>query len=375
MPDPETAKSSLVLIERPAVRTLAAPREDILPRPVYDSVVPYLPYRSRAGASAAAAFCVLLSACSLEGEGPCPDARRLELELPEIDLDYHGISRHNLEIWVETLTAHRFGGRHAGDPGATAVAALLVEQMAALGLTPHFERASYCQPFELLGNEDVNVVGHLPPNSGEGGWILLGAHYDGQGKHPAGMVYPGADDNASGMAAFLEVMRVTALKREHTVSPSGWIFAAFGGEEVGRVGSRAFLARAAQAPGVELMINLDMVGRQMPEKDSAEALVDERAVIGYRVLSHPHGALTARLRQAAAASGLAIRSLEELGPLMPLTTDADVFAELLPTVLLSTGLHADHHELTDTPEKIDFAQIERTANLVLALADILSQSP
>jgi len=345
---------------------------------VYDSAVPTFRDRSGAAGSVAVVVCLLLSACSPDRVGSCPEARPLGLELPELDLAHQGVSRRNLEIWVETLTADRFGGRHAGDPGATAVAALLVEQMTAFGLTPAFEGASYCQTFELLGSEDVNVVGHLPPSSEARRWILLGAHYDGQGKHPAGMVYPGADDNASGVAALLEVIRVTALNRESAASAFGWIFAAFGGEEVGRVGSWTFQARAAQESGLELMINLDMVGRQMPVKDSVkdstEALVDGRASIGYRVLSHPHEELTARLLKAASASGLEIRSLEELGPLMPLTTDADVFAELLPTVLLSTGLHADHHELTDTPEKIDFAQIERTANLVLALADILSQS-
>ncbi len=52
--------------------------------------------------------------------------------------------------------------------------------------------------------------------------------------------------------------------------------------------------------------------------------------------------------------------------------DAEVLATRLPTLLLSTGLHEDHHQLSDTPQRIDYGQIERAARLALELGHIIA---
>jgi hypothetical protein len=57
---------------------------------------------------------------------------------------------------------------------------------------------------------------------------------------------------------------------------------------------------------------------------------------------------------------------------MPTISDAEVLAARWPTLLLSTGLHEDHHQLSDTPERIDYGQIERAVRLVLELGDIIA---
>ncbi|MEM7352671.1 MAG: M20/M25/M40 family metallo-hydrolase [Acidobacteriota bacterium] len=312
---------------------------------------------------------VLLGACQPQSVGRClgPDVHGIVL--PEFEPSLPRVSRIHLESWIEALTAPHLAGRRAGEPGAHAVAAALAEQMRRLGLATPPGWRGFCQRFPFLEGEDVNVVGHLPPVDDRADWILVGAHFDGQGIRPAGQIYPGADDNASGVAALLEIARLAGQRRDSAVrgSQPGWVFVALGAEEVGRLGASAFLERpSVELSQIDLMINLDMVGRPLPT-EAAKA-------IGFRALSDRQR-ISEALQRAASLAGIEVRRLEELGPLMPAITDAQIFAPEVPTVLLSTGLHADHHELTDLAERIDYEQIERSVQLVLALADILADRP
>ncbi len=197
------------------------------------------------------------------------------------------------------------------------------------------------------------------PATGERPVILLTAHYDGQGVHPAGRIYPSADDNASGVAGLLEVARLSALKADHRAT---WVFVAFGAEESGLQGARAYMsAPTVDLSRVELAINFDMIGRISPGESGAG--------IGYQVLGGSASLTLERLRAAASATGLPVWPLTSFDE-PSILSDATVLAERLPALLLSTGLHEDHHQLTDTPEKIDYAQIERAVRLVLALAEM-----
>ncbi len=309
--------------------------------------------------------------------GMCAGVRPPAIEQPAIDLEDPGISRHNLRAWIELLTAPGLRGRHAGEDGARHAAALVAAQMARVGLVPPGRAGGapskpsgddYCRGFPFLDAEDYNVVGTLPRSSFametpgmpvDQRVMLLSAHYDGQGVHPAGMVYPGADDNASGVAALLEIARLAARRPAPRI---GWAFVAFGAEEGGQQGSRAYLSTPVVAR-IELAVNLDMIGRPFS---------GERDAIGYLAYGRSAPATQAWLRAAANDSGLKVRSLEQSGELMPAISDAEVLATRLPTLLLSTALHEDHHQLTDTPEKIDYGQIERTVRLVLELGDMIA---
>lgn len=188
--------------------------------------------------------------------------------------------------------------------------------------------------------------------------MVIAAHYDGQGLHPTGAVYSGADDNASGVAALLEVARV-AQKRS-TGRPIELVFVAFGAEEVGQLGARRYLANPTTALSrVSWAINLDMVGRPLPQPPHHG--------IGFLTLGEGGAATAHRLQHSARQAELEILGLEDLGNLRPQRSDAEVLSQRLPTLLLSTALHGDHHQLTDTTDRIDYGQIERAARLVLAL--------
>ncbi|MFA5713391.1 MAG: M28 family peptidase, partial [Bacteroidales bacterium] len=120
-----------------------------------------------------------------------------------------------------------------------------------------------------------NVAGRRVPTEGELS-ILVGAHYDHLGVKESAHsttvereIFYGADDNASGVAALLELIRVSQQKSRNQPSLStGWnpIFVAFGAEEQGVIGS-THLADTLDALGAlpKIMLNLDMVGRLRKE--------------------------------------------------------------------------------------------------------------
>jgi putative aminopeptidase FrvX len=101
----------------------------------------------------------------------------------------------------------------------------------------------------------VNVVGLLRAgdDAGSSRALMVGGHLDGLGTDPDGVVFPGANDNASGVAIVIEAARALAAKRaqlKHSI-----VFVAFGGEEEGYLGSAAYVQKMASVPGrVESLI-------------------------------------------------------------------------------------------------------------------------
>lgn len=89
--------------------------------------------------------------------------------------------------------------------------------------------------------------------------LLVGAHYDAVGDDPGGPRFPGASDNASGLAVVLEVARALARTRWRPNRPV-W-FAAFDAEEVGALGSRALAGELAHSGIVPFVINVDLAAR------------------------------------------------------------------------------------------------------------------
>jgi len=178
---------------------------------------------------------------------------------------------------VDVLTAPELAGRGAGTAGAVLAADTLAAWLAGAGCEPAFA-GSWFQELALRGrgwtgqslegSRDRNVAGLV---RGRGAlaerWVVVGAHFDHLGRvDPAtaplpatGAYYPGANDNASGVAVLLEALRALSAP---TPESRSLLIVFFAAEEAGLQGSARFVAEPpVPLAAVDVMVNLDTVGR------------------------------------------------------------------------------------------------------------------
>jgi hypothetical protein len=202
-----------------------------------------------------------------------------------------------------------------------------------------------------------NVFGGLPGKGNDAKAIVISAHYDhvGMGRPnwdgELDILHPGADDNASGTAALLETARILGAL------PSCGrpiFFVAYSYEEEGLLGSEAFVDKMKDK--IELVINLDMVGRRN----------DNAIEIDGRPSKEMRMALDKTLPGRWFYGKLP--SAQE-GPQSDHTT---FLLRNIPAMTLTTGLHEDHHQPTDTPDKIDFVGAAQIVDVAVSIVRELS---
>src|SRR5687768_6049675 len=190
--------------------------------------------------------------------------------------------------------------------------------------------------------------------------IIIGAHYDHLGRsgrfsmsqNSAGQIHHGADDNASGTAAIIEMARAAVEARKEF--RRSIVFVTFAGEEHGLLGSSHYVNHPpAPLDRTIAMINLDMVGRA-----GGRIMVDGLA-------NSP--AVEDDLTAAESASPLKLRALRG-GPGAGASDDATFLLRKIPSVNFFSGFHSDYHRPSDTWDKIDAAGGAGVADLALALA-------
>lgn len=203
-----------------------------------------------------------------------------------------------------------------------------------------------------------NVVGKL--GDGAGPPIVLGAHYDHLGYGgPASLykgpvkLHPGADDNASGVAAMLEV-----AARLRDIAPTRPVyFAALTGEERALRGSRT-LARVFvdRRPDRDVVfVNLDMLGRLEGEK--------------LRAFAEPSSPLVQVALDGATRAGISL----DLRRVTDAHSDHVPFAELgYDAIGFSTGHHRDYHRPSDTPDRLDWRGLAQVTDFLTATIKLLA---
>ncbi|MBC7850298.1 MAG: M20/M25/M40 family metallo-hydrolase [Chitinophagaceae bacterium] len=211
-----------------------------------------------------------------------------------------------------------------------------------------------------------NVVGYI--DNGANTTVVLGAHYDhlGYGEDGNSMfrtgekqIHNGADDNASGTAALIELARMLKTNK----SPqSNFLFVAFSGEELGLNGSKFF----ADNPTVDLkqvsyMINMDMVGRL---NDSSKALT-----IGGIGTSPTFGDMF-KVKERKPYFNIKIDS-SGTGP----SDHTSFYRKDIPVLFFFTGLHTDYHKPSDDFEKVNYGgQLQIVKYIATLIANVKSQN-
>lgn len=258
----------------------------------------------------------------------------------------------SLRAHVEKLTSSEMEGR-GQSPGKDKARDYIVGEFTKLGLKTAGTLKSYVQEFKEP-QPGKNVVALLPGSDPKLAqeFVIVSAHYDHKGKI-GNQVFPGADDNASGVAAMLEVAHT--LKEMKPAVKRSVLFIAFDLEEAGLLGSIAY---AKQPPiplaNVALFTTMDMVGR--PTYD----IVDNYLfVMG---VEHAEGA-RATIKKVFEGSTLkpGIIGTDLIGA----RSDFAAFAaQKIPYLFFSTGEHSDYHKPTDTADKIDFPKLTDNTQLI-----------
>ncbi|MDX1955410.1 MAG: M20/M25/M40 family metallo-hydrolase [Chitinophagaceae bacterium] len=189
-----------------------------------------------------------------------------------------------------------------------------------------------------------NVVGYI--DNGAANTVVLGAHFDHLGYGEDGnsmlrtsekLIHNGADDNASGTAAMLELARLLKATKSKT---SNYLFIAFSAEELGLNGSKYYTENPTiDLKSVNYMINMDMVGRL---NDSTKALT----VGGYGT-----SPVWGKLVNPGSKSYFVIKTDSSgTGP----SDHTSFYRKDIPVLFFFTGLHTDYHRPSDDADKVNY---------------------
>ena len=256
-----------------------------------------------------------------------------------------------LRAEVEFLCDSLCAGRGFGTVGAQAATLYLLRQLRDAGLR------TTVQSFAAGGRVGHNVVAVTP------GWfrryIVVGAYFDGLGTLD-GRIYPGADANASGVAALLSLARELPAVCRGLV---GLVFVAFDGHAADLAGAQAFLERYGSVYPPVLMVNLDLLGSSLAPVSPSRP--DYLIALG-------GGPYRWALESAAR------------GPRIDLTYDyygSEAFTEIfyrrvsdqrcfleagIPAVMFTSGITEHTNQVTDTPATLDYELLRRRIDLIAA---------
>jgi len=283
---------------------------------------------------------------------------------------------------VEYLASQELGGRYPATIGDTLASEFIVGKLRSLKVKPivkgkkkkgFYHDFTYGKEVERTTH---NIIAVLPGKDKhlKSEYIVVGSHYDhlGMGGKDSGSrrpdtlgVHPGADDNASGDAVVLELADYfNKVRAKRSI-----IFAFFGAEEQGLVGSKAFLEWMKQKDdkrinlpadknGIVTMVNLDMVGRM---RDNAMSVSGTGTSSTFKTMAE----------KAAEETKLNISCTPDgYGP----SDHASFVAADIPVLFLTTGGHMEYHTPDDVPSTLNYDGMQQTLDfskhLIAQLADM-----
>jgi hypothetical protein len=301
----------------------------------------------------------------------------LFLNAVAMPLEAQQVSKKSLKKHISYLASDRLLGRGTGTAEERMAADYLAKQFKKMGLTPKGDDGTFFHNFKLRRSSDPHGMNHDMPeqdsrnvvaylDNGAPYTIVIGAHYDHLGlghdhnsldANPEGKIHNGADDNASGTAAVLELARYFAknkVKEQHN-----FLFLCFSGEELGLVGSKKFTERPTiDLSTVSFMLNMDMVGRLNAEKTLVLGGVGTSPSFVPLVNN-----LSTTLKIKQDSSGM--------GP----SDHSSFYLKNIPVLFAFTGQHMDYHKPSDDADLINYAGEVMVLEYLTQLIEKLDVTP
>jgi len=214
--------------------------------------------------------------------------------------------------------------------------------------------------------------------------IVIGAHYDHLGKGGQGSlavnsteIHRGADDNASGTAALLELARRFAKEKKNKRT---LIFIAFGGEEEGLLGSKFYVNNPVfPLDKTVAMINMDMVGRLNDDKltvggigtasEWKDLVSKKNEIIPGVYKDSKKNNFVPNFKETYYRFNLQLNE-DGFGP----SDHSSFYGKQIPVLFFFTGAHADYHKPTDTADKINYAGLTKIVEYVADITNYIGQN-
>lgn len=320
--------------------------------------------------------CLTVAACGRHqtpaAGGPEQDALDLlgsgAFKTADFNAALDSVSEQRVKDQLYTLAGPDFQGRGSGQEGGRKAREWIAARFAEIGLTPG-NAGSYFQEFNSTreAGKTANVLGYFPGNDPalKDQVIVIGGHHDHLGVNSSGSVYWGADDNASGTDAVIEIARALAPLRgdlRRTV-----LFATFDAEERGLVGSYAYTAQPSFPMAKTVyMLNMDMIG-YLKAKRNMQCLGCKSSVYAASLLEN--------IMRKYPSMGTPYMSSSASGG-----SDHYPFGKKgVPYGFFHTGTDVSpYHKPTDTPDKLDYAGVTDAVKVGLEMTWALAigdQSP
>lgn len=299
----------------------------------------------------------------------------------------------DLKKYLYRLASAEMQGRKTATEGQKKAALYLAQTMKKIGLQPANPlnvQNPYWQSFKLTQKqwsytlydslqdnssakivEAENVVGWIEGTDKKDEFVVVSAHYDHEGIID-GKIYFGADDNASGTSAVLEIAEAFMLAKKAGFPPRrSIVFLLVAGEEVGLLGSRYYTDFEPLFPLAKTIanLNIDMIGRvddnYLRKKDPNYIYI-----IGSDVLSVELDSLQRAVNEKYLQIHLDYTYNDPRHPeRLYYRSDHYNFAKKnIPVIFYFSGLHSDYHQPTDTPEKINYPKLAKIARLIFLTA-------
>ena len=287
------------------------------------------------------------------------------------------VSEKNLMKHIEVLASDSLQGRLVGTVGEKMSAVYIQNQFEKLSIKP-LPNYNYIQNFTFnyqlnphskrINSKSItgkNVVAFIDNKAKY--TFVIGAHYDHLGHNEynlstavnsKGLIHNGADDNASGVAAVLELARI--YSKNNITESVNLIFACFSGEELGLMGSKAIAKIIKKEyPNTSLMLNFDMIGRM----DSNNNLN-----IGGIGTSPSFNSILKNKKPD--YINITIDS-SGVGP----SDHSSFYYKDVPVLFFFTGLHSDYHKPSDDIENINLPKMATIINYTKSIIDTLFDKP
>jgi len=285
----------------------------------------------------------------------------------------------DLERHLNILASDSLEGRETGKSGQKMAADYIMNYFKSIGIPP-YKRKKYYQKFKIRSDrlsrilkkkvvvKGENVLGYIEGTDLKKELLVISAHYDHLGKKDS-LIFNGADDNASGTAAIMEIAQAFMIAKKEGRGPRrSVLIVAFSGEEKGLLGSK-YYTRNPVFPLEKTVanLNIDMIGRldELHQEDPNYIYL-----IGADRLSQELHDISEQVNEKHIKLELDYTYNKEDDPnRYYYRSDHYNFAKNnIPVIFYFNGVHEDYHKPTDTIEKIDFDKIQKIARLVFLTA-------